>query len=151
MEKESRSLYDLKPEVRDIAISFITRCELEIPGLKMVVSCTLRPKEVQDALYLIGRRGIQGERIVTNCKGGDSFHQYGVAFDVFPLLGGKPILQTAEGDEVSDPLWQKIGKIGEECGLEWAGRWTHNREAPHFQQTGGKTLAQLKEEVGIYA
>lgn len=149
--KESRSLQDLVPEVRDKAITFIARCESEIPGLKMVVCCTLRPKEIQDALYNLGRRGIEGERTVTNCKGGDSIHQYGRAFDVFPLLAGKPILFESDGDEVTDPIWQTIGRIGEECGLEWAGRWKHNTEGPHFQDMGGLTLAQLKETVGVYS
>lgn len=149
MVKESRSLEDLQPEVKAVMISFISRCEMEIPGLRMIVCCTLRPKEVQDALYLIGRRNIPNEKIVTNCKGGDSYHQYGVAADFFPTIGGKPILFENDGDEVSDPIWQKIGSIGEECGLEWAGRWKHNREAPHFQYTGGRTIAQLKEQNGF--
>src|SRR5258706_8491535 len=117
MIKESRDLNDLKPEVKSLALAFKARCEFEIPGLVIIFACTLRPKEVQDELYQRGRRGILGERIVTNCKGGDSYHQYGVAFDVFPLFGGKPILFESDGDEVSDPIWQKIGQIGEDIGL----------------------------------
>lgn len=144
MSKDSRDLHDLLPFVRDKAISFIARAEMEIPGLKLVVSQTYRSPESQDELYQIGRRGVTGEKIVTNCKGGDSFHQYRIAFDVFPLRYGKPILFESDGDEVSDPVWQKLGEIAEECGLEWAGRWNHNREGPHFQDSHGLTLAQLK-------
>lgn len=141
---DSRKLEDLLPCVRKRAIIAIARWESEIPGIKIIVCATLRDKECQDALYQIGRRGIAGERVVTNAKGGDSFHQYCVAFDIFPLRGGKPILSSADGDEVSDPIWQTIGRIGKEEGLEWAGEWPHFKEAPHFQYTGGLNLNELK-------
>lgn len=145
MSNDSRSLEDLIPPARDRARMHIARCEMEIPGLKMIVSMTYRSAETQHELYQIGRRGIAGEKIVTNADAGDSYHQYRCAYDVFPMLQGKPILSQPIGDEVSDPLWQQIGKIGEEYGLEWAGRWKHNTEGPHFQYTGGMTLASLKD------
>jgi peptidoglycan L-alanyl-D-glutamate endopeptidase CwlK len=58
--------------------------------------------------------------------------------DVVALVNGKPIWNK------KDPIWQKIGEIGKSCGLEWAGDWEDFKEFPHFQYTGGLTLAQLQ-------
>jgi peptidoglycan L-alanyl-D-glutamate endopeptidase CwlK len=58
--------------------------------------------------------------------------------DVVPLVNGKP---DWDG---SHPVWARIGELGKEAGLEWAGEWKSFRELAHFQYTGGHTLAQLK-------
>ena len=76
-------------------------------------------------------------KIVTNARAGQSFHNYRCAFDVVPLVNGKCIWD----DEY---LWNKIGMIGEFCGLIWAGRWTTFKETAHFQYTGGLTISQLE-------
>lgn len=138
----SRAIEDLLPCAQSRAYAFIAAVELAIPGLKMVVCSTYRDLESQAALYAQGRT--TGGKIVTNAKAGESFHNYKVAFDTFPILNGKPILFQPDGDEVSDPIWQQIGSIGEDNGLEWGGRWTHFREAPHFQYTGGLTIKDLQ-------
>jgi peptidoglycan L-alanyl-D-glutamate endopeptidase CwlK len=140
---DSRSLEDLLPVVRGRAVSFIARAEVEL-DIKLIITSTYRDKDKQDALYAIGRRGIAGERIVTKCRGGDSFHQYRIAFDIFPVRNGKPVLFQEDGDEVRDPIWQSLGKIAKECGLEWGGDWRSFPEGPHFQYTGGLTLSELK-------
>ncbi|MBK5230848.1 MAG: M15 family metallopeptidase, partial [Thermoleophilia bacterium] len=92
-------------------------------------------------------------RRVTNARGGDSMHQYGAAFDAVPLRHGKLVWGT-RGDGIDDDptdddtddleLWQRLGAIGEACGLEWAGRWKRFREFPHFQYTGGLTLNEFR-------
>lgn len=138
----SRSLEDLLPCVQSRATWFIAQAELEIPGLRMIVCSTYRDNEAQDALYAQGR--IKPGAIITNAKGGESNHNYRVAFDVFPTLYGKPILFEKDGDQVSDPIWQKLGKIARTNGLEWGGDWKHFTEAPHFQYTGGLTLKELR-------
>jgi peptidoglycan L-alanyl-D-glutamate endopeptidase CwlK len=59
--------------------------------------------------------------------------------DIVPVVNGKP---DWDG---SHPIWAQVGQLGEESGLEWAGRWTgHLREMAHFQFTEGLTIADLK-------
>ena len=77
-------------------------------------------------------------KIVTNAKAGQSFHNFRCAVDVVPIVAGKPRW------DVKDEVWQKIGALGKAQGLEWAGDWKRFREYPHFQYTGGLTLAQLQ-------
>lgn len=68
----------------------------------------------------------RGDRRVTNALPGQSVHQYGLAFDACPTLGGKFLWDDAESID-------EMGVIGEECGFEWAGRWTRFVELVHFQ------------------
>jgi peptidoglycan L-alanyl-D-glutamate endopeptidase CwlK len=46
-------------------------------------------------------------------------------------------------------VWQQVGKLGKAAGLEWAGEWKRFKESPHFQYTGGLTLAQLRSGAKI--
>jgi len=138
--KTSRSLDDLTPDVREKAEAFLQACRES--DIDIVVTCTLRDMEQQAALYAQGRTA-PGNR-VTNARAGDSAHNYGRAFDVVPLRNGKPVWGTTA--DMDRALWIQVGKIGEAAGLEWAGRWTGFVEYAHFQDLGGKTIAQLKEE-----
>lgn len=133
----SRKVDDLVFPVKKRALNFIHACK-EV-GIDLLVTCTLRDAEAQDALYAQGRT--EPGRKVTNARGGSSCHQYGVALDVVPMRNGKPVWTTSGADGV---LWRRIGEIGESCGLEWAGRWATFPEFPHFQFTNGLSIADFK-------
>lgn len=133
----SRSLDDLLPQVKTLAEKFISRCKEE--GIDLLITSTYRDKESQAALFAQGRTA--PGKIVTNARAGQSFHNYRVALDVVPLRNGKPVWNTTNDDAV---LWKRIGAIGKECGLEWAGEWRTFKEFPHFQYTGGLTLADFQ-------
>ena len=130
----SRNLDDLLPAVKVRVEKFLNAAK--DAGIDLLVTSTYRDNESQNALYAQGRTK-QG-RIVTNAKGGQSFHNYRCAVDVVPLLNGKPVWD-AEND-----IWQKVGDFGIAAGLEWAGNWTKFREMPHFQYTNGLNLADLQ-------
>jgi len=131
----SRDLNDLLPAVRLKAEELLSKAK-EL-GIDLIVTSTYRDKESQDELYAIGRTK-PGKR-VTNARGGYSFHNYRVAFDVVPLVAGK-----ASWDDMA--LWQRIGILGEEIGLEWGGNWRGFKDIPHFQLTMGKSLNELQDE-----
>lgn len=139
----SRDINDLYPEVRDRAFKLKALCTEK--GIDIIFTSTYRDFESQNALYLQGRTPeskARGEKIVTNAKAGESFHNYRVAFDVVPVVNGKPVWGTSGADL---KLWETIGSIGVDLGLEWAGNWKTFREFPHFQYTNGKTLDDLKK------
>ena len=135
--QSSRDLMELYPAVQARAVKFIETCKAE--GIDLLVTCTYRDYEAQDALYAQGRAK-KGAR-VTNARGGQSFHNFRCALDVVPLRSGKPVWGTTGAD---GKLWQRIGAIGKACGLEWAGDWKTFKEYPHFQYTGGFSLEQLR-------
>ena len=133
----SRKLEDLNPVVEEKARDFLALCKAE--GIEVIVTSTYRDAESQKALYAQGRTA--PGRKVTNAKSGQSWHNWRVAFDVVPLRNGKPVWGTT-GEDLK--LWQRIGAIGKSCGLEWAGDWRTFREFPHFQYTGGLSLADFQ-------
>jgi peptidoglycan L-alanyl-D-glutamate endopeptidase CwlK len=132
---DSRKLEDLHPKVKTLAEQFKSSCEKV--GIDVLIYCTYRDKEKQDYLYSLGRT--KKGTIVTNARGGQSYHNFRCAFDFVPMLGGKP--------QWSDKsLYAKCGEIGESLGLEWAGRWTGKlKETAHMQYSGGLSLSDLQE------
>lgn len=133
----SRKLTDLHPQMQPMVTRFLANARAA--GIDLLVTCTYRSNEEQAALYAIGRT--KPGRIVTNAKPGRSTHNNtldgkpaALAVDVVPLRDGKPVWSA------SDPVWKRVGEIGEKVGLEWAGRWTTFREFPHFQHPQAKTL-----------
>jgi peptidoglycan L-alanyl-D-glutamate endopeptidase CwlK len=130
----SRSIDDLLPVVKEKVKKFVALCKGD--GIELLVTSTYRDNESQNALYAQGRT--EPGRVVTNAKGGQSFHNYRCAVDVVPLVNGKPDWDGTH------PIWAKIGNYGKLAGLEWAGEWTRFKELAHFQYTGGLTLADLR-------
>ena len=131
----SRSLDDLIPPAKERVERFLSLCKDE--GIDLLVTSTYRDHESQNALYEQGRT--TAGKVVTNAKAGDSWHNWRCAVDVVPMVNGKPNWDGLH------PVWDQIGKLGEQAGLEWAGRWRTFKELAHFQYTGGLTLTDLKE------
>jgi hypothetical protein len=65
-------------------------------------------------------------KIVTKARGGQSWHNFGLAFDVgiFSTDGKNYYGESA--------AYREVGKIGKALGLEWGGDWDFVDE-PHFQ------------------
>ena len=119
----------LQPRVKILAEELIRQCAAA--GIPIIITQGLRTIAEQDALYAQGRT--TPGNIVTNAKGGTSFHNYGVAFDICPYIGGKLLWNNLE-------LFKKVGAIGKKIGLEWGGDWVGFVDLPHFQSTLGKTI-----------
>lgn len=125
----SRKLTDLHPKLALLCQQFIADCAKQ--GIDVIITSTYRDNAAQAALYAQGRT-TSGAR-VTNAKAGESYHNYHVAFDFCPVVGGK-----AQWDDAS--IFEKCGEIAESLGLDWAGRWKTFKELAHCQFTGGLTL-----------
>jgi peptidoglycan L-alanyl-D-glutamate endopeptidase CwlK len=131
----SRSLDDLIPPAKERVERFLSLCKDN--NIDLLVTSTYRDNESQQALYEQGRT--TAGKVVTNAKAGDSWHNWRCAVDVVPMVNGKPNWDGLH------PVWDQIGQLGEQAGLEWAGRWRTFKELAHFQYTGGLTLTDLKE------
>ena len=131
----SRKLEDLLPVVKARVDQWLADCKNH--GLDVLVTSTYRDFESQDALYAQGRTA--PGNIVTNAKGGESFHNFRCALDIVPIVNGKADWTG------TDPVWQEVARLGKAAGLEWAGDWKTFREYAHFQYTGGLSLKDLRE------
>ena len=110
-------------------------------GVAVMLTQGLRTWKEQDALYAQGRTAppIGRKYIVTNAKGGSSWHNFGLAFDIVVLDSiGKANWDT------SHPGWARAAKIGKSLGLEWGGDWKSFKDLPHFQSVGELALADAR-------
>ena len=107
-------------------------------GVKVEVISGLRSFKQQERLYAQGRTA--PGKIVTKAKPGSSWHNYGLAIDLGLFKDGKYL--DSENPRLADRLYQKLGKLAAEMGIEWAGTWKSFTEGPHFQVTFGLTLSQ---------
>jgi len=120
----SRLLSDLSPAAAAKAGAFLTEANkgLAPKGLRVVVTCTYRSQEEQDALYAQGRT--KAGRVVTRAK--RSKHTQRVAWDVaFRVI--------ATGKVTWDGPWPILGKIARDLGIEWGGSWAGWKDRCHFQ------------------
>jgi len=128
----SRDIAELHPKVKEMAEAMLALCKDN--GIDIILTSTYRDIESQNTLYAQGRTS-PGKK-VTNAKGGQSMHNWRVAFDVVPIVNGKAVWND-------DNLWNRVGEIGESVGLEWGGRWSKFIDKPHLQFTQGLTLADF--------
>ena len=133
----SRSIEDLEPETRALCTEFLQQClHAKYP---MVLVCTHRSFEEQEALYAKGR--VRPGAVVTHARAGYSWHNFRRAFDVCFLIG------TALH---WDGPWNIPGKIGRDLGLIWGGDWNITvQDRPHFENSAGTTLAELRAKTMI--
>jgi peptidoglycan L-alanyl-D-glutamate endopeptidase CwlK len=129
----SRNLVDLHSEVRWRAEKLKEACVAALTPI--LIYSTLRTFKEQEVLYAHGRT--KPGQVVTNARPGESFHNYGLAFDAIPILeSGKPDWENREKIRI-------LGELGESIGLQWGGRWPTFKDYPHFQMAFGFDCKQL--------
>ncbi|MDD8018368.1 MAG: M15 family metallopeptidase [Bacteroidota bacterium] len=122
----------LNPIVKQKALELLAACTTH--GIEIQIIQGFRSIVEQNKLYEQGRSTTGN--IVTNAKGGESYHNYGLAFDFVPLIHGVANWKDARNFFV-------VGEIAEKIGLVWGGRWKL-RDLDHCQYTFGLTIADLK-------
>ncbi len=120
----------LKPLVGRMAQSLIDAMKKK-HGVDILITCGYRSPVEQDRLYAQGRT--TPGNIVTNAKGGQSLHQFGVAFDCVPLIAGKPNWNSPYTITA-----QEAALIG----LEHGDRGY--TDLPHFQYRDGYSLEDFQ-------
>ena len=129
------NLYTLHPAVRQDAIDAWTECQAAMPAnVKIIVIQGRRTFAQSNALYQKGRT-TPGPK-VTNAPAGESYHNYGLAFDFAMITNGKD-------DFVVGPHWMKVVAIMESHGWAWGGDFTSLVDDPHFEKRLGYNWRQL--------
>jgi len=92
---------------------------------------------------------------VTNARGWQSIHNYGLAFDIVLLIDKDKngTFETATWDTLKDfdfdgtADWMEVVKVFKDAGWEWGGDWKKFPDAPHFQKAFGFDWKVLKQRV----
>lgn len=127
----SNSLSSLNPYVAQLARRFLALTKAN--NLDVRIQAVFRSWDEEDRLYAQGRT-TPGD-VITNTRGGESYHNWGLAFDAAPFENGA----------VSNDLekFRKMGRLGQQVGLEWGGTFKDIVDLPHFQYTFGLSSKQL--------
>ncbi|WP_319805532.1 M15 family metallopeptidase [Cytobacillus firmus] len=113
-------------------------------GINVVITQDFRSIEEQNALYEKGRSA-EGN-IVTNAKGGESYHNFGLAID-FALMSvdGQVIWDMQyDGNGNSKEDWMEVVEMAKDLGFEWGGDWTQFKDYPHLQMDFGLSIWELQ-------
>lgn len=133
--RSAATIANLDPIIRPYAEKLLVRAAKD--GIRLVVVSGYRSIAEQDKLYAQGRTD-PGPK-VTNAKGGSSWHNFALAFDVASIDESGNIFWPNDSS-----FWSKVGQLGKEVGLEWGGDWVDFQDRPHFQYRGGLTLADAR-------
>ena len=113
-------------------------------GIAILITDGFRSAEDQDRLYEQGRSA-EGN-IVTHAKGGESYHNFGLAVDFALKTPSEEVIWDRQFDGnkngVSD--WSEVVKMAKELGFEWGGDWAGFKDYPHLQMDFGLTIAELQ-------
>jgi len=129
----------LHPKIRTEVQTLVDHVNTKVlaSNVKMIVTQGLRTFDEQNALY-------NQKPKVTNAKGGQSIHNYGLAFD-FCLANGKTLHWETNKDFDGDkqPDWMEVVKVFKDAGYVWGGDFKSITDKPHFEKTFGYTWQQL--------
>ena len=132
----------LHPKLRDEALEIYEEiCQTLNGRAECRFPFTLRTFAEQNELFAQGRT--KPGTIVTRARGGQSWHNYGLAVDIVLLVGGKAswdIKTDFDKDGRSD--WMEVVDIFKRYGWEWGGDWKFF-DAPHFQKTFGMSINEM--------
>jgi peptidoglycan L-alanyl-D-glutamate endopeptidase CwlK len=133
------NLHTLHPEAQRLARELEMRFASWSTTTKIyanikVISGT-RSYNEQNQLYRIGRYGDKRPK-VTNARGGQSNHNFGIAWDIGIFNNGKYLAESE--------LYIAAGNIGVDLGLEWGGNWKTFKDRPHFQLKTGLSVSEIR-------
>jgi len=130
-DKAIKRMGAVKPIVKEKVLDIIEKAYSE--GIYVLITDGYRSIEEQNELYAQGRT--KPGSIVTNAKGGQSNHNFGIAVD-FCLTNkeGTAAYWTVNAD------WKRVAAIAKSMGFEWGGNWTSFKDNPHLEYTGEITV-----------
>ncbi|WCN37424.1 M15 family metallopeptidase [Aneurinibacillus uraniidurans] len=107
-------------------------------GIYVLIAQGYRSIAEQNDLYAQGRT--KPGKIVTNARGGQSYHNYGLAIDF--------ALYTKDGKDVtwddSSAEWKQVVQVFKSKGFAWGGDFRTFKDTPHFEMTFGYRYSQLQ-------
>lgn len=132
--RSEANLHTLHPKAQELARVFAQK--VRAAGISIRIISGTRTYAEQDALYRVGRYGDQRPR-VTGARGGQSNHNFGIAWDIGIFEGGKYLPES--------PLYTTAAEVGLVDGLEWGGHWKTLKDRPHYQVATGLSINTVRE------
>jgi peptidoglycan L-alanyl-D-glutamate endopeptidase CwlK len=130
------NIQSLQLEAQRKARQFLTDVNQKLSqhGLTFKIISGTRTYEEQNGLFALGRT--KPGPIVTRARGGQSNHNFGVAWDIGIFENGAYIPESE--------LYKEVGAIGKANGLDWGGDWQSFPDEPHYQVIPETELVEVR-------
>lgn len=132
------------PVIREELRNFYIECNNKLPkGIRLRFAYVYRSVSEQNALY-------NQRPKVTNAKGFQSIHNYGLAFDVVILVDkdNHGTFESIDWD-INSKYFKTVVAYFKSKGYEWGGDWKNFKDYPHFQKAFNLTWQQLKSRLDL--
>lgn len=137
------------PRLRDKMLKdYIAANNLLGKGARLRFAYVYRSNALQDKLF-------NQRPKVTNAKGGQSIHNYGLAFDIVLLYDNDgngtfeeasySMIKDFDKDTVAD--WKEVTNYFKSQGWECGADWKNFKDAPHFEFNFGFDWRTLKSRI----
>ena len=136
--RSEKNIGSLHPKAQQVARVFLKK--VRDAGIDARIISGTRTYAEQDALYSQGRLGNPGS-IVTNAEGGESNHNFGIAWDIGVFDDGAYLGESL--------LYDKAAEVGLSTDLEWGGNWKSFKDKPHYQLATGLILAGVRDKFEV--
>lgn len=148
-ERTERHLRSLHPKVQPTFRQLVVEARelLGARGLGYKVISGNRTWSEQDALYARGRT--KPGPIVTNARGGQSNHNFGVAIDGGVFRGNAYLDGSSDRKDLAEAqrAHRDVAVLAKRLGLRWGGDWKRFPDPAHLEYPTGYTIAQMRARV----
>lgn len=131
--RSERHIASLQLEAQRAARTFLRRTRAA--GYDARVISATRSYAAQNRLFRRGRYGRPGAR-VTNARGGQSNHNFAIAWDIGLFEAGAYLTGVA--------AYEGAARAGLADELEWGGTWRTFRDTPHYQLANGLCVTKTR-------
>jgi peptidoglycan L-alanyl-D-glutamate endopeptidase CwlK len=131
--RSEKSIATLNPKAQRVARVFLKT--VREAGFDVRIISGTRTYAEQEVLYRKGRFGNPPPK-VTNARGGQSNHNFGIAWDIGIFKNGAYLGES--------PLYAEVPEVGLNGDLEWGGNWKTFKDKPHYQLATGLNLASVR-------
>jgi peptidoglycan L-alanyl-D-glutamate endopeptidase CwlK len=139
----------LHPKIRQAALDAYAEAVKQTPiGVHPVIDQTIRSYAESDHLYQLGRTIVNPDgksknkpmgNIITNAKGGSSWHNFALALDFHLQVNGKDVWDVNHDWMTVVNIFKKYGFSS---GLDFPGSF---KDPPHLERQCGQTLSTLRK------
>lgn len=114
-------------------------------GIPIIITDAFRSFDEQDAIYARGRT--TDGSVVTYAKGGESYHNYGLAIDFALLPSPESAIWDLEydGNQNGQSDWMEVVDLAKDLGFSWGGDFTNFKDYPHLQMDFGLSIRELRK------
>jgi len=132
-------------------------------GIKIRYTSTYRSFNEQNTLYAQGRMNLKElnilrkknnlyqlsekeNRVVTNAKGGQSWHNYRLALDFCLLDRHNAYNMNYDINNDNEKDWMQVVEIFKSYNWEWGSEVNFRGDTPHFQKTFGHSIVDIRKK-----